>query len=51
MNPRLDNSRHIKARTGSTIKAKHWTTEAAFRVLSGAYSRGGMLRRDYRLGR
>ena len=32
-NPRLDNSRHIKARTGSIIKAKHWTTEAAVRML------------------
>jgi urocanate hydratase len=32
-NPRLDNSRHIKARTGSTIVAKHWTTEAAVRML------------------
>ena len=31
-NPR-DNSRHIKARTGSTIAAKHWTTEAAVRML------------------
>ena len=32
-NPRLDNSRHIKARTGSIITAKHWTTEAAVRML------------------
>ena len=33
INSRLDNSRHIKARTGSIIKAKHWTTEAAVRML------------------
>ena len=30
---RRDNSRRIKARTGSDIKAKHWTTEAAVRML------------------
>jgi len=28
-----DNSRHIRARRGSEIKAKHWTTEAAVRML------------------
>ncbi|MEO7814363.1 MAG: urocanate hydratase [Sphingomicrobium sp.] len=33
VNPRLDNSRHIKARTGPDIVAKHWTTEAAVRML------------------
>ena len=32
-NPRLDNSRHIKARTGTDKVAKHWTTEAAVRML------------------
>src|SRR6476660_4918304 len=32
-NPRFDNSRHIRARRGSEIKAKHWTTEAAVRML------------------
>ena len=32
-NPRLDNSRHIRARRGSEIKARHWTTEAAVRML------------------
>ena len=32
-NPRLDNSRRIKARTGSTLVARHWTTEAAVRML------------------
>ena len=32
-NPRLDNSRHIKARTGPTKIARHWTTEAAVRML------------------
>ncbi len=32
-NPRLDNSRHIKARTGPEKVAKHWTTEAAVRML------------------
>ncbi len=30
---RRDNSRHIRARRGSEIKAKHWTTEAAVRML------------------
>ena len=30
---RRDNSRHIRARRGSDIKAKHWTTEAAVRML------------------
>ena len=30
---RRDNSRRIKARTGSDIKAKQWTTEAAVRML------------------
>jgi len=30
---RRDNSRHIRARHGSEIKAKHWTTEAAVRML------------------
>ncbi|QIK97069.1 urocanate hydratase [Sphingomonas sp. HDW15A] len=30
---RRDNSRRIKARTGSDIKAKYWTTEAAVRML------------------
>src|SRR5688500_16694900 len=33
MNNRIDNSRHIRARRGSKIKAKHWTTEAAVRML------------------
>ncbi|MEO8618683.1 MAG: urocanate hydratase [Sphingomicrobium sp.] len=32
-NPHLDNSRHIKARTGPEKVAKHWTTEAAVRML------------------
>jgi urocanate hydratase len=32
-NPRLDNSRHIKARTGPDKVARHWTTEAAVRML------------------
>jgi urocanate hydratase len=32
-NNRRDNSRHIRARRGSEIKAKHWTTEAAVRML------------------
>jgi urocanate hydratase len=31
--PRRDNSRHIRARRGSEIKAKQWTTEAAVRML------------------
>jgi urocanate hydratase len=31
--PRFDNSRHIKARTGPNIVAKSWTTEAAVRML------------------
>src|SRR3954465_10900493 len=30
---RRDNSRHIRARRGSEIKTKHWTTEAAVRML------------------
>jgi urocanate hydratase len=30
---RRDNSRHIRARRGSEINAKHWTTEAAGRML------------------
>src|SRR5437868_12208402 len=30
---RRDNSRHIRAPRGSEIKAKHWTTEAAVRML------------------
>ena len=30
---RRDNSRHIRARRGSEIKARHWTTEAAGRML------------------
>ena len=30
---RRDNSRHIRARRGNDIKAKHWTTEAAVRML------------------
>src|SRR5438045_5389489 len=29
MTDRRDNSRHIRARRGSEIKARHWTTEAA----------------------
>ncbi|MFL6764690.1 MAG: urocanate hydratase [Sphingomicrobium sp.] len=33
MNDRRDNSRHIRARRGSEIKARHWTTEAAVRML------------------
>ena len=32
-NSRLDNSRHIRARRGSEIKAKSWATEAAVRML------------------
>jgi urocanate hydratase len=32
-NDRRDNSRHIRARRGSEIKAKQWTTEAAVRML------------------
>jgi len=30
---RRDKSRHIRARRGSEIKARHWTTEAAVRML------------------
>src|SRR3954471_10637351 len=30
---RRDNSRHIRARRGSAIVAKHWATEAAVRML------------------
>jgi urocanate hydratase len=33
MTDRRDNSRHIRARRGNEIKAKHWTTEAAVRML------------------
>ncbi len=33
MSDRRDNSRHIRARRGSEIRAKHWTTEAAVRML------------------
>jgi urocanate hydratase len=33
MNSRIDNGRHIRARRGNEIKAKHWTTEAAVRML------------------
>ncbi|MCM8558246.1 urocanate hydratase [Sphingomicrobium sediminis] len=33
MNDRLDNSRIIRARTGPEKVAKHWTTEAAVRML------------------
>ena len=33
MTDRRDNSRHIRARRGTEIKAKHWTTEAAVRML------------------
>jgi urocanate hydratase len=33
MTDRRDNSRHIRARRGSEIKAKAWTTEAAVRML------------------
>ncbi|WP_106640843.1 urocanate hydratase [Allosphingosinicella vermicomposti] len=33
MQNRRDNSRHIAAPTGSEISAKHWTTEAAMRML------------------
>jgi urocanate hydratase len=33
MTDRRDNSRHIRARRGSDIKARHWTTEAAVRML------------------
>src|SRR5215213_5114843 len=33
LNNRRDNSRHIRARRGSDITAKHWTTEAAVRLL------------------
>src|SRR5215212_5474603 len=33
LDQRSDNSRHIRARRGSEIKAKHWTTEAAVRML------------------
>ncbi|MCH8616728.1 urocanate hydratase [Sphingomonas sp. SM33] len=30
---RRDNSRHIRARRGNDVRAKHWTTEAAVRML------------------
>ena len=30
---RRDNSRHIRARRGNEIKARHWSTEAAVRML------------------
>ncbi len=33
LDERRDNSRHIRARRGSEIKAKQWTTEAAVRML------------------
>ena len=33
MTDRRDNSRHIRARRGNEIKAKHWSTEAAVRML------------------
>ncbi|HYU97075.1 MAG TPA: urocanate hydratase, partial [Sphingomicrobium sp.] len=33
LDERRDNSRHIRARRGSQIKAKHWATEAAVRML------------------
>ncbi|MGI8706521.1 MAG: urocanate hydratase, partial [Sphingomicrobium sp.] len=33
MTERRDNSRHIRARRGSGIVARHWTTEAAVRML------------------
>src|SRR6476661_814756 len=33
MNDRRDNSRHIRARRGCEIKARHWSTEAAVRML------------------
>ena len=33
INERRDNSRHIRARRGGEIKARHWTTEAAVRML------------------
>ena len=33
MTDRRDNSRHIKARTGATLVAKSWQTEAAVRML------------------
>ncbi len=33
MTDRRDNSRHIRARRGSEIKAKQWSTEAAVRML------------------
>src|SRR6476661_1784645 len=33
MNDRRDNSRHIRARRGSELKAKSWATEAAVRML------------------
>ena len=33
MSDRRDNSRHIRARRGSEIKARQWTTEAAVRML------------------
>ena len=33
MTDRRDNSRHIRARRGSDLVAKHWTTEAAVRML------------------
>jgi len=33
MTDRRDNSRHIRARRGPEIKARHWTTEAAVRML------------------
>jgi urocanate hydratase len=34
LNERRDNSRSIRARRGNEIKAKHWTTEAAVRMLT-----------------
>ena len=33
MNSRLDNSRHIKAPTGTRLTAKSWQTEAPLRML------------------
>ena len=33
MSDRRDNGRHVRARRGSEIKARNWTTEAAMRML------------------
>ena len=38
---RRDNSRRIRARRGSEIEAKHWTTEAAVRMLQNNLDEDG----------